>query len=332
MIKTILVGIALLAGTESEQTLPAPLPPLMVEISETAVVRGAQFTLGEVTKISGSDAELIEKAKEVMVGYSPLPGHSRFLRNTAIWDLLVASGFEKSKMRIQGSRAVNIAAEFILVDSLTLIEQGQKFIHEELKTRGLSEYIVEAQSNPQALYVPVGKQGYELQGAWRGDAKARGQAGIDLRILVDKERYRTIPLTYSIHVYGTAVTARRTIFPGEEINVENAVLQKVQLPGEPEEPVHSFEALKGRLSGKTIEAGAVVTVQDLRLVPLVEKGQAVDVILKSGLLTIRMRGIAQTDGFFGATVRVRNPESKKDVFGKVVDRGTVEIRMGASVR
>ncbi len=64
---------------------------------------------------------------------------------------------------------------------------------------------------------------------------------------------------------------------------------------------------------------------DLSPLALIKKGQRVNIVYQKGSIQINQQGEALQDGSFGDLISVRNTQSKKQIFGTVIDSGTIKI-------
>jgi flagella basal body P-ring formation protein FlgA len=78
---------------------------------------------------------------------------------------------------------------------------------------------------------------------------------------------------------------------------------------------------------RSIQAGAMLTWNDVGRRPLVKKGDIVEVSAREGLLRVSLKGLALQNGALGDTVTVRNPESLKVIPALVVGENRVEVRL-----
>jgi flagellar basal body P-ring formation protein FlgA len=72
-----------------------------------------------------------------------------------------------------------------------------------------------------------------------------------------------------------------------------------------------------------IPAGAVLYARALKVRPVVHRGQNAEVCLQDGSLAISMKVEVLEDGAPGQTVRVRNPESRRELRGKVLNEHVI---------
>lgn len=77
---------------------------------------------------------------------------------------------------------------------------------------------------------------------------------------------------------------------------------------------------------RAVPAGRLLTRRDVVRRPLVRKGQTVEVLATDGTLTVTLRAIALNDAGRGESVRVRNPDSKKDFVAEVIADSRATIR------
>jgi flagella basal body P-ring formation protein FlgA len=77
--------------------------------------------------------------------------------------------------------------------------------------------------------------------------------------------------------------------------------------------------------GEPVPPGSILLARQLKPRPVVHRGETADGIFKDGALSISLRVEILEDGVPGQIVRVRNPESRRDVHGKVINEQTVLI-------
>ena len=76
-----------------------------------------------------------------------------------------------------------------------------------------------------------------------------------------------------------------------------------------------------------VAAGLPVLNRAVRPRPLLKRGQVVDGVFEQGTLTISLKVEILEDGLLGQTVRVRNPKTKRELYGKVQNEETVRITL-----
>jgi len=78
---------------------------------------------------------------------------------------------------------------------------------------------------------------------------------------------------------------------------------------------------------ENIQAGQPILNRSLRTRPLILRGRIVEAVFQEGNLSISLKVETLEDGLLGQTVRVRNPKTRRELYGKVQNEQTVLIAL-----
>ena len=67
--------------------------------------------------------------------------------------------------------------------------------------------------------------------------------------------------------------------------------------------------------------------RQVRVRPVLQRGRVVDGVYKDGMLSISLKVETLEDGSPGQIVRVRNPKTRRELYGKVENEETVLISL-----
>jgi len=90
-------------------------------------------------------------------------------------------------------------------------------------------------------------------------------------------------------------------------------------------PVVAGEGLKRHQLRQTLRPGTILLWRHVSAIPLVRKGDIVDVVASEGGLIITLKGQARENGADGDLILVRNPNSKRDFQAQVFDDKKVRV-------
>jgi len=76
---------------------------------------------------------------------------------------------------------------------------------------------------------------------------------------------------------------------------------------------------------ETLSAGAPLTARAIRLKPVLSRGQMAEAIIHDGAMIVSLKVEVLEEGVPGQLIRVRNPQSRRELRGKVLDEQTVVI-------
>lgn len=117
-----------------------------------------------------------------------------------------------------------------------------------------------------------------------------------------------------------ASTKRGQIITGADLAVERrdilALREPLEVGARNDDSLELVEMLS---------PGSPLTARSVRTRPLVRRGQFVDAVIQDGALNITLKVEVLEDGQAGQLVRVRNPLSRRELSGKVMNEQTVQI-------
>jgi flagella basal body P-ring formation protein FlgA len=126
------------------------------------------------------------------------------------------------------------------------------------------------------------------------------------------------PLAFADTVEAVRVLQRGTIIGPGDVMVSY---------GEPRRnEAQAMHEVIGKEVRATVRPGRAIRTTDLRSPILVERNQLVDLVYRSGTLTIRGEGRALRQGGSGERIRVMNLDSRIVITGQVTSDGRVEVR------
>ncbi len=118
---------------------------------------------------------------------------------------------------------------------------------------------------------------------------------------------------------------KRLISAGETISAEDLEWQPVQLTRLTGNSLTDAEQLIGRVAKRPLKAGQILRQSDVAVSPVIRKNDLIQLVVKTGQMTLSVQGKALQDAALGQTVRVINVNSNRQLSGTVVDAGTVAV-------
>lgn len=88
----------------------------------------------------------------------------------------------------------------------------------------------------------------------------------------------------------------------------------------------SADQVIGQRIKRHLGAGKVITPSSLARDQLVKRGADVEILASVGLIEVRMRGKAMSDGGLGERIRVRNDKSGRVISGTVIDNSVIQVQ------
>lgn len=169
-----------------------------------------------------------------------------------------------------------------------------------------------------------------------------GQIEFNMRLNVTPDGARRIPFLMMINVDGIyrkgiwlsaqvktktpVVKSLNAMRPGHRITYADVVMESEYQGGGGNRIAQSLEEVIGYKVTRPIKANRPIQTTALVKAPLVKRGDRVMLVAKKGLMKITTPGIVQERGFKGKTIAVKNIESKKIVYGELINASMVEVK------
>ncbi len=173
--------------------------------------------------------------------------------------------------------------------------------------------------------IPSGELHLKVYGKVKKEYAGRITFRVD--VYVDGQRYRTLYPSFNLDYLRTAFMTRRWVNREERLTQENVFPVEMRQSLIPPHAVTSMEELQGKIARVAIPKGRVVTLTQVVEPPLIRKKQIVTLKVDAPGLKVEAKGEALTDGRKGESIKVKNVDSGKILYGKVEDGNTVVVSL-----
>jgi flagella basal body P-ring formation protein FlgA len=142
-----------------------------------------------------------------------------------------------------------------------------------------------------------------------------------------KERVGSWQVPVQAAVWRDIPVAHSSLERGEALKDADVVMQRSDVLVQ-RDAFLNFPTIDDSLElTESIPAGRPVLNRSVRVRPLVLRGQMVEAVYQDGSLGISLLVEALEDGSLGQTVRVRNPKTRRELYGKVENEKTIRINL-----
>ena len=173
------------------------------------------------------------------------------------------------------------------------------------------------------IILPPGKK--ELIYKTRGSNQRAGRIPLTLQIKVNNHFQKRIRLNSRVLVSQEVVKTIRTIRKGEMISNDNIQLETIKTERPWKNAIRSIDQALGYAAGRNLPIGKILTQKFLKKPALVNRGDKILILAEKGGMKITTPGILKEDGYEDGMVQVLNIESKKLIYGRLVDANTVKV-------
>lgn len=111
----------------------------------------------------------------------------------------------------------------------------------------------------------------------------------------------------------------------QKITTDNTVIDKVDLTQVRGQIYSPNSPPYGLIAKRNININTFITKELTELPIIIKRGQNILISAQSGLINVKMNGVAAEDGTLGQQIKVKNVSSGRFVYGKVVSGGEIRV-------
>ncbi len=152
-----------------------------------------------------------------------------------------------------------------------------------------------------------------------------GRVTLGVRLFVDDRPVRRVWVTGNIRVRANVWVLDKPVRRGRLLTTRDLRPMEMDLKSVPPGVIENAREVVGKRARRAIAGRAPIQRHWLERAPLVKRGDIVNIKAESGSLLITAIGVVRSDGALGEMVQVVNLQSKKSVYGRVVDARTVQV-------
>ena len=299
----------------------ADVPTCVITVKDEAWVRGEKAYLKDIASIK-SPAPLQERLGAIYLAYAPGPGRHKTLHGTWI------------KAKIRAKRWLPENTILKIPDFVRIVRPSQS-IQEESFLRLYTGYISKQLRARQADFkvsrfkvtgngpLPEGDLRVELIN--QADGKLVGHVSLGAILRVDGKIERRVVLSGWVDRFEKVVCTvqrlqRHTLLTKDDLCLERRNIAKLST-----NVIKAVEEVVGKRLRHNVKPDTVLLANMVEEPPLIEKGDRVTIIAESPALVVTTVGTAQSKGFSGDQIRVKNCMSKKEIIARVVNASTVKV-------
>ena len=174
------------------------------------------------------------------------------------------------------------------------------------------------------ITLPFGKK--DLIYKIMGSSQRAGRVPMILEIRINDQFQKRIRLNTKVLVSQQVIKTKRAVKRGEILSNDEIRVETVQTERPSQNAITNIDHALGYEAARNLPVGKILIPNFIKRPALGNRGDKILIMAQKGGMTITTPGILKEDGYENAMVRVLNIESKKVIYGRLVDSNTVKVR------
>ena len=148
-----------------------------------------------------------------------------------------------------------------------------------------------------------------------------------LRVGIDAggQTQRIMSVTADIRHLRPVLVASRMLRRGEALMLDLVELVECDITQLRHGYFTDVDALGNMRTRRSVVAGDVLTRNHVEVIPVINRGDEVELVARTNSLAISALGQAMQDGGIGERIRVKNSDSGKVLYGQILDASTIQV-------
>lgn len=314
-ITTLLVCLTVVAGSGH-----AGAEKVTVVVKGSCQVTGKTILLKDIADITG-DNDIAKEIGIVRIGSSPKPGKKKKIPARLIRSRLRKYNTNYGEMlAVQLPDIIYVTRAYQVISEAELKKIFYRYVSDKAGGREFRVTDVRVRGNKP---VPTGKINITIDE--KNNRSVRGRVSIALNVRGGDNSYSKFYVSGRVDLFDDIVVADKDIEKGGIVSGADISLKSLSITSSPPDIIYNLQDAVGKEATSKIEKGRPLQKRMIKSPSVVEKGDIVKLIAKSGLLTVSTVGVAKHDGKIGEQIPVENPTSGKVVVGRVVQADIVEV-------
>ena len=174
------------------------------------------------------------------------------------------------------------------------------------------------------ILLPLGKK--DLIFKIMGSSQRAGRIPMILEIRINDKFEKRIRLNTKVLVSQKVIKTIRAVRRGEILSKDEIDFETIKTERPSKNAITRLDYALGYETVRNLSAGEILVPNFIKKPPLGKRGEKILILAKKGGMTITAPGILKEDGYKGAMVQVLNIDSKKIIYGHLVDSNTVKVK------
>ena len=293
-----------------------------IRLRDQVEIENAEVLLGQIASIESSDTQWVQRLKDIVIGKAPSPGRTRQYDQRHLKMRLKQHHINLSGVNLEGPRHVRISRSHIEIDKHKIEKIVADFITQNIPQENKTVRI-KAINVSERVVLSKGRIAYKVVAP--DMRRLKGTCSIAVDFSVNGHFEKKVWATATVEVWGPVVVTRKPLGRYKPITEDDIMLQTLDLTHLSSNVVTDPEAVLGKRTKRAIGAQTPLRADSIELPPLVKRGDLVVIIAQSKGLKITTRGLVKKKGRLGDRIPVVNVDSKKVIYGRVIDSNTVQV-------
>ncbi|HDD43993.1 MAG TPA: flagellar basal body P-ring formation protein FlgA [Candidatus Desulfofervidus auxilii] len=298
--------------------LPLNAEILHIKIPSEIKVKNSIVRLADIVEEPNKLPKVWQK---MVLGNIVNPGGSLEISRDYLKARLLQAGVFLEDWTLEMPNKVKIIRDYLLISREKIEKIAYRCVYERHPWKNYLK-ILEIKA-PSDVILPSGKVSFFCQ--FPSQKQFLSSFSLPIAFSINGQIVNRTWVTVKAKISLPVVVTLRPLARGEVIKKEDVKIEKREFSKINPRMFSRLEEVIGKRMKVSIGAGEILTYTQVQPIPLIHRGDIVTIVAESPVLKVTVKGRAKEDGCRGDLIKVLNLNSKKIVYGRVIDNHTVKV-------
>ncbi len=308
--------------------LPVPLArqtgKIEINLMGNVILEEKTITFRDISTVTGDDVKLVNRINDIEIGKTPWANSIRRINKDFMKMRLNVSNVNVADVNFTNANSVAVSVESTKITGLEISQRAKEYLLNFLPVTD-REATVELTRMPGDQWVPSRRDKINLDISLVDSSKDRGNIELIVSAYSNGMRYFKIPVRFKVRVFEYVAITKRKIARNQQLTRENVFMARRETTKIRGLAFSSRDNLRGKTAVVSILPYTILTEDMVETPPTIKQGSVIKLFITSSGFRIVTKGLAQQTGYTGETIKVKNLDSKKILYGEIIDSGRVQI-------
>jgi flagella basal body P-ring formation protein FlgA len=295
-----------------------------IDIKDKVTLKEKTITIGDISTVTGENVELVKKISNIEIGRTPWANNLRKVGKDFLRMRLRNSNVNLSDIIFNGAKAVTVSVEATKITGTEIAQKAREYLLSVLPVAD-RETTIELERVPADQWVPRKRDEIVLDVSLVDPNKDRGTVVLIVSASSNIVPFFKTSVIFKVRVFENIAIAKRTIKRHQRLTREDIFLGKREVIKTRGSIFFSVDDLIGKVAVRTIRPNAIITENIVETPQTIQKGSVVRLYIEANNFIIVTKGLAQEAGRIGEVIKIKNLDSKKVLYGKIINPEKVQI-------
>lgn len=295
-----------------------------INLINKVVMEDEIITINDVSTVTGDDTYLVDKVKSIEIGNTPGANSERRIDLNFIRMRLNTANVNVEDVTFTNAKSVLVSVVSTRIKGLEIAQRAKEYLLDFLPMDE-RETTVEIGRVPADQWIPRGRDKIDFYINLVDTCKDRGRIELIVSASSNSKLFFKVPVYFNVRVFEYVAITRRRMGRKQPLTKENLFIARRDTTRMRGMSFSSIDDLIGMTTITSIQAHTILTDYMVETPPTIRQGSIVKLIVKKRGFEIVTKGLAQQTGYKGEVIKVKNLNSKKMLYGKIIDPGSVQV-------